>query len=54
MAKAQVARSEFHKAPYVIFVQRKDAEEQETRLGWKEHLCVAIGAAIGYFLTVLS
>ncbi len=31
MAKAQVARSEPHKAPYVILVQHKDAEEQETR-----------------------
>ena len=42
MAKAQVARSEPHKAPHIIAVQHKDAEEQETRLGWKEYLCVAI------------
>jgi len=32
MAKAQVARSEPHKARYVIAVQHKDAEEQEARL----------------------
>ena len=55
MAKAQVATSEPHKeAPHVIAVQHQDAEEQEFWLGWKEYLCVAIGAAIGYFLTVLT
>ena len=54
MANAQVARSALHKAPHIIAVQLKDAEEQEPRLGWKEYLCVAIGSALGYFLAVLS
>ena len=54
MAKAQVAKSEPHKAPPVIAIQYKDAEEKEPRIGWKAYLCVVIGTAVGYILAVLT
>ena len=54
MAKTQAAGREPYKAPPVITVQHKDAEEQEPRLNWKEYLCVAIGSVLGYFLAVLT